>query len=150
MVTKPLIQLFNLEGLGLIILNNTGINISNQTGGYSCSHPEEEGIFLPLGNMPNLVDKLTILFTGPKWRGSCCNGIDNETADLIDSLLSNTEDNFYITDDTSFIKVDRDRLQDSQEAWIYVDISEPVTDSRLKLTSGFGQTKGVLTWPNSD
>lgn len=48
--------------------------------------------------------------------------------------------------DTRCARVDRSRLNDSHEAWVYVDLDGAATD----LLRGFGRSKAVLTWPNSD
>jgi hypothetical protein len=47
-MNTPLIRLWNTGGIGLILLYPSGIWYTNQTGGYSCFHPEVEGMFVPL------------------------------------------------------------------------------------------------------
>jgi hypothetical protein len=64
-------------------------------------------------------------------------------ADYIDGFL--VKDGY-----TRFLRVDRSRLEESHEAWIYVDVLAEEGDRRLALISGFSATKGILTWPNSD
>lgn len=62
---------------------------------------------------------------------------------------------------TRMLSVDRYKLNESVEAWIYVDISpreELVKEIEEKGEEvypmyefiGFGRCKGVLTWNNSD
>ncbi|HXG64310.1 MAG TPA: DUF6210 family protein [Blastocatellia bacterium] len=146
---KPIIDLSDPSdiGLGLIILWPSGVIYTHQTGGYNCLGPEEEGVFVRL--YKELHDQEAMLidyFGGPKWRGWCGDEIDNETADFIDQVLS-------LSERTIFLKVDRSRLQDSHEAWIYVDVSEPATQSngyRPAAINGFGNCKGVLIWSNTD
>lgn len=139
--SKPILRIWCTESLGLIISYPSGVRISAQTGGYTCQQPEIEGVYLPLKYDAKELEEY---FTGPKWQGWCCNGIDEETADFIDNYLSNDGN-------TAYIKVDRARLQDSQEAWIYVDVFEPGgAVKEINLLSGFGRCKGVLTWDNSD
>lgn len=77
-------------------------------------------------------------------------GIDITTADLIDSLLSGN-----VT--MSFLTVDRERLDQSWEAWIYVRIGESPGrfipgDSQQYYGPlfGFPAGRGVITWNNSD
>jgi hypothetical protein len=55
------------------------------------------------------------------------------------------------------LRVDRERLDASQEAWIYVLVASPdsshpdcVKEPYLGWTYGFGAARGVLTWINSD
>ena len=82
-------------------------------------------------------------FTGPKWEGWCSEGIDEATAEHVDHILS-------LSPETSYLKVDRTRLDDSREAWIYVNVFEPTGDPDSARISGFGKCKGVLVWGNSD
>jgi hypothetical protein len=141
---KPLIQLWGGPRLGLIILRPSGVYYSNQTGGYACLHPTVEGVFVPIRvDELDLERELSEYFTGAKWQGWCCRGIDEETAIVIDGLLAQC-------DFTRGIRVDRNRLRDSHEAWVYVDYANlPETEWRTEI-SGFGACKAVLTWENSD
>jgi len=54
---------------------------------------------------------------------------------------------------TAFVTVDRARLSESQEAWVFVLVDSPAEgepeSSDIPLY-GFGRTRGVLTWVNSD
>jgi hypothetical protein len=47
-MTPPKIRLWDGAGLGVIISSPTGVLYSNQTGGFSCLHPELEGAYIPL------------------------------------------------------------------------------------------------------
>ena len=139
----PLIRLWNTGGIGLILLYPSGIWYTNQTGGYSCFHPEVEGIFVPLVNeMYNQEKELYEHFTGPKWNGWCSEKIDKETADFIDQCLKNS----HTTHDLS---VDREKLEMSHEAWVYVNIGQDL-DEDFSLFYGFDTNQGILTWNNSD
>ena len=87
-------------------------------------------------------------FEGPKHQGSgATSGLDVEDADFIDGLLQSWRLG-------AFLEVDRGKLRDSHEAWVYVRImgDETVDDDFLSLASGFGPypKRGVLTWTNSD
>lgn len=66
-------------------------------------------------------------------------------ADVIDAILQ-------VTGSTDF-KVDRGRLDESDESWVYVEI-ETRDGSQAKHpacpVSGFGNCHALLTWPNSD
>ena len=142
MLEKPVIELWNSSGLGLIILYPSGVYYSNQTGGYACLHPSVEGVYVPLEN--EVIDQEKMLhdyFVGPKWLGACMRAIDEETANKIDEILA-------LADESKLFKVDHSRFSDSHEAWIYVDVLESADEtSTLK---GFGICKGILTWNNSD
>jgi hypothetical protein len=142
--SKPRILLYPLRQVGLIILYPTGIIFQNQTGGISCIQRSEEGIFFPVSDAPVLdenyttkMDLLDIELT--KLFPSYATNLKPELADKIDLLLRN-----YLP--LKGVTVDRNRLNDSDEAWIYVNI-EP---SELADYSGFGSSRGVLTWSNSD
>ena len=142
--TKPTLYLWNAKDIGVILFYSSGVCYSNQTGGYACHHPKEEGLYLPLHNA--LLDQeaeLLGFFTGPKWQGWCCQGIDDETALFVDMVLSKSP---Y----TRMLKVDRSRFKDSHEAWIYVTIEQGVDDADEDLFREFPKKAGVLTWENSD
>src|ERR1043165_5256239 len=110
----PIIRLEQDDLFGIIIAFSSGVKFSNQVGGYACLHPEIEGVYAPLNNtVVNQVGELLAYFTGPKWRGWCMEGIDEETADVIDSVLSQSH---Y----SRRLRVDRNRLADSCEAWVHV------------------------------
>ena len=67
---KPVIRLWQLNGIGLIIAHPSGALYTNQTGGFACHHPRMEGVFVPL--MDPEIHQHTALeahFLGPKWAG---------------------------------------------------------------------------------
>lgn len=146
---KAEIKLYNIEHLGLVIIMSSGVVYTNQTGGYACLQPSVEGVYVPLSaDNSEILTQLMEFFTGSKWNGACCTGIDGETADFIDNLLGQSPSIRYLTEDLSFISVDRTLLHESHEAWVFVNIFQPTTEATI--INGFGNTKGVLTWPNSD
>ena len=130
--------------MGLIILQPSGAFYTHETGGYACFHESAEGVFVPLyeGTEENQEGLLIAHFTGPKWEGWCDDGIDEPTAEYIDYVFS-------LSPTTNNLRVDRVRLDDCKEAWIYVTIREPGEDSASPI-SGFGDCKGVFVWGNSD
>ncbi len=140
-MSQPRIQLWNSNGIGLIILFQSGVRYSNQTGGYTCLHPEVEGVYVPLVNeMIDQEAELELYFTGPKWLGWCNEGIDCETSDYIEEVLQKSPYSRGIT-------VNRDRLKESHEAWIYVRLPQ---GAELNEFVGFEGTEAILTWENSD
>lgn len=132
------------ELMGLIILQPSGAFYTHETGGYACFHESAEGVFVPLHEETeeNQEGLLIAHFTGPKWEGWCDDGIDEQTAEYIDHVFS-------LSPATDYLRVDRVRLDDSKEAWIYVRIREPGENSASPI-SGFGDSKGVFVWGNSD
>ncbi len=132
---KPFVELFDFDGIGLIISFPSGVIYTNQVGGLGCFHPELEGVFAPL----SLGNKKILFALRQHFRGNWQH-IEDSDAELIDKLLR--------SDGFEFIKVDRMKLNESFEAWVYVDIEQLSRD--LQLLNGFGNTKGILTWMNSD
>jgi hypothetical protein len=137
---KPIVLLYAQDNAGLIIPWKSGVIFQQQTGGYSCLQDSLEGIFAPLDDFAGHAQEFTRHFTGPKWGGNCSNGIDTETADFIDTTLARIPGHAQI-------KVDRSKLSESRESWIYVDLLDPTSTGILE---GFTPCKAILTWPNSD
>ncbi len=135
-------ELWNAEGVYLIILQQSGVFYTNQVGGGACLHPEVEGILLPFNNdflygssTENLYLQLSQLLENWMY-------LTNELANKVDILLAKYPE-------TKCVSIDRTKLKKSMEAWVYVDIKENEHDT-FRLFKGFGKTKGILTWPNSD
>jgi len=144
MSIKPLVQLYDAGGPGLIVLFPSGVLYSNQVGGYSCLQSEAEGIYVPLvDEVVNQEEQLYTYFTGPKLLGGCANGIDAEDADAIDTIL-------HARLLTEFISVDRSKLGWSCEAWVYVKIANQPPERAVSYSSGVGQTASGLTIKDSD
>jgi hypothetical protein len=139
MTVSRRVVLWNLEGVVAVLLSPSGVVYTNQTCGHACMQPEAEGILIPFNNDPPLDDpnssvcrRLSDLLQGVQW-------LTLELADQIDFVLAGTPE-------TSCAKVDRTRLKDSHESWVYVDLEAEKSD----LLMGFGPVRAVLTWPNSD
>ena len=135
----PRVTLWNIEGVMLILLRESGVIYTNQTGGHTCQQPEAEGILAPFNNSPPLdqphlstESQLKRVLTGAQ-------RLTPAEADEVDEILARSRD-------TKCAKVDRARLTDSMEAWVYVEVNE----CGDHLISGFGPCKGILTWSNSD
>ncbi len=154
-MAKPVVQLWESVGLGVIIDYPSGLVYSNQTGGTSCLHPEAEGVFVPLRNDtgyrdPKLIspeNDLFDYFEGPKHRGTgATSGLDSADADFIDSVLANCSL-------AGVLSVDRERLGESHEAWVHVVVHrEEQNEDELKIFRGLGPYPrcGLLTWSNTD
>jgi hypothetical protein len=152
---KPTIRLYDAVGTGLILTCQSGVFVSNQTGGTSCLHPEVEGVYVPLRNEYGLEDlrfaspelELSAYFVGPKHSGAgATSGLDSDDADFIDEVLSRTGLD-------GAISVDRKQLGCSHEAWVHVIITaNESADEDLAMFAGFGPypRHGILTWANSD
>jgi hypothetical protein len=149
----PIVQLWQAVGLFLIIEYPSGIAYSNQTGGTSCSHPKVEGLLVPLRNdiatrcLLSPENELYDYFEGPKYCGTgAIGGLDAEDVSFIESVL----EKYRLS---SCISIDRSRLADSHEAWVYVKVEgEERSEDALKVFAGLGPypRSGVLTWTNTD
>lgn len=128
-----------MAGVGVIAFGNSGVIYQNQTAGSACLVAEAEGHLIPLSNdaPPNdygasLEAKLSELFAG-------VDAVDSSVAAAIDALFASHPN-------TSCVSVDRERMADSREAWVYVLLSQ----NEFSPFDGFDAYRGVLTWPNSD
>ncbi len=137
---KTTVLLYELGGLALIVPASTGIVYQNQTGGYACLPSRQEGYLVPFaGDVTEKCKRLLAHFTGSKWGGWCSERIDEETADLIDSILADMPGRDHII-------VDRAKLDTSWEAWVHVRIAGPL----FALVEHAHPEEAILTWPNSD
>ena len=109
----PVISLHGLRGLALIVKRSSGVLYTNQTGGNCCMHPVEEGVLVPLEEHCDIEAKLAAFF---ERRGGI---LEHSDADELEVILRTPEPPYCITP-TFFLDVDRDRLRDSMEAWLYV------------------------------
>jgi uncharacterized protein DUF6210 len=116
MTSKPVISLYGLEGLGLIVPYPSGVLYTHQTGGTNCAHPVEEGVFVPLGSECRVAQRLGALF-----QDQIRARLTNADADALDAVLHTPEAPFAVTP-AFFLEIDRARLADSMEAWLYVTI----------------------------
>ena len=136
------------SGIGIIIQKNSGVFYTNQTGGYACHQPALEGAFIPLFSKGEFYDKLSKKLddyffgdSGP-YRGHCYiyegKGINEQDADWLDLLFKESEVPF---------KVDRDKLNESEEAWIWIEV---FGDMGNLFAEGIDGKEGVFVWDNSD
>ncbi len=134
----PKIDLSFFQELGVVICYPSGVFYSNQAAGFGCLHPEQEGVFCPLPVEPGRAElhALSHHFKGP-W-----SSITQEDADVVDGILRRNGH--------QYMKVDRSRLSDSYEAWVDVLMADNAGSKLVEPFTGFGECKGVLTWPNSD
>ncbi|HEX7891305.1 MAG TPA: DUF6210 family protein [Ramlibacter sp.] len=132
----------NLVGLGqcgLIIPAATGVTYDTQVCGTLCRQTSMEGVLVPLDwGLPPDSKELSLDVRLERLLGEIM-GLNDELADSIDAILGQRPE-------SSFVTVDRAKLNESCEAWIYVNVRE----AQFGLMQGFGACKGVLTWPNSD
>lgn len=147
---KPLVEISD-NGVGLVIPWPSNVVYVNQTTGYHCFQSHVEGVYVPLdsyivpkskSDMSDLATKLFRYFEGPPHKGwGAPDGITEKDADFIDSVLH--ERKFG-----EAIAVDRDRLKESHEAWVYVKILGDVDEYLLHFEPY--PREAILTWPNTD
>ena len=128
-------------GIGVIISTPSGVVYTNQTHGFACEHPSEEGVFFPLPEVTAEVRSPIVGRLEEHFRGGWHHLLESD-ADFIDAELRSLG--------FDFVQVDRARITESFEAWVRVRM-QPGTDSRFSgVACGFEGSSGVLTWPNSD
>ncbi|WP_227430509.1 DUF6210 family protein [Psychrobacter sp. I-STPA6b] len=137
------IDLYSLTGAMLIYPTPSGIWLNNQVGGHACLQKQVQGILIPIEQhynnhalLSDLELKLYEIFAG-------CVSVTETMADCFDKLMQ-----AEVT--TNFICINRDKLTDSCEAWVYVWVNQtPLADFQ-----GFAQDneyfEAILTWNNSD
>lgn len=143
---KPRIIL-SLNQAAVIILRATGIIYQNQTGGHTCAERCAEGALVLLTDPFLITETPNELYQCPieaglkqiDWNRCYFGGFDETCADKIDLLL---QSNGF----TKQVLVDRTRLKESEEAWIYVTLKPSDYANYL----GFGDCNGILVWANSD
>jgi hypothetical protein len=133
MADKPVVTLYESACFGLIVEYPSGVEFMNQVAGYACYHPVLEGFFLPLCSGEFGIEQRVIGVFGEYgyWKG-----ITEQMADEVDAVL----DSYYLTKE---LCVDRSRLKETYEAWVWVC-------GRCPALSDLGEIRGVLTWENSD
>ena len=126
------IDLSGYEGLGIILLLNTGITYTNQSAGFACLHPEEEGAYCPIPQDAGRKELFTIRqnFSG-SWTS-----LTEENVAFLNRIFRRFNRPY---------RVNEGRLKESYEAWVYLTLTE--SEHELFNTSA---TEAVLTWPNSD
>lgn len=149
---KPVVDLWESVGLGLIIAYPSGVQYSNQTGGTSCLHPSLEGVYVPLRNDTTVRDRLLLspenelyaFFLGPMHQGTgATSGLDEADADFVSNVLFDHRL-------SRILQVDRARLSESHEAWVHVLVLGEQAEWANWKGLGPYPRRGVLTWSNTD
>ncbi len=145
---KPLVRLWDMPyAIMLVVEYPSGVRYSNQVGGVVCALPTLEGVLVPIEIADEAVEQVMAL---PYMQGR--QGIDTAIADAIDAVLAR------MTVRRTWLRVDRAQLDESWEAWVHVLVDSTPPDSASIDSDpdyggtilGFGPSRGVLTWPNSD
>jgi hypothetical protein len=134
----PIVNLIEFEGFGLIAQWSSGVHYTNQVAGYGCEHPEIEGVFVPLFDG---VGHPALYAIGQHFRGDW-HPLTKRDADILDGILHRNG--------LAFLTVERTKLSESREAWVWVAIHDDIDSEFGPRIQGFGSQQGVLTWQNSD
>lgn len=142
MTPKLEVRLWEARGAGVILACPTGVVYQNQVGGHACLQRQLEGAYAPLdGELTSLEDTLVRHFAAPR----ASRALQAQDADLIDAALDRAHPI------GRQVRVDRARLGDSCEAWVWVEVRAPTAGDRFPLLQFAGERlSGVLTWANSD
>jgi len=92
---------------------------TNQTHGFACEHPKEEGVFLPLPDVGPEAPRPLLRRLQQHFKGGWHHLLDDD-ADFIDGEFRSLG--------FGFITVDRTQIDRSFEAWVRVRLSAKSTD----------------------
>jgi hypothetical protein len=136
------VELQELAGVHFIVQHPTQIEYAHQCGGLACYDLKAEGFLVPCPNSLTISEELhRHFYLGPKYKGNCYNGIDDEDAALIDELLASV--NYGI------LKVNRQLKCKSFEAWVHLKCDESVPCFPYCYNSNPNKDI-VMIWENSD
>ena len=138
MTMDPVVLLYDYTDLGLIFALPSGVRYRNQAAGHACWKFEIEGVLVP---MPVGEERIPLRALEDHFdSGWEC--LDVDDADAIDRILAAAG--------FDFVKVDRDRLPESYEAWVHVKLDPLDPERHIELFIGLSVDRAVLTWENSD
>jgi hypothetical protein len=127
--------LYCLSGLGLILEDESSeVTYFNQVAGHFCSQRYAKGTFVFLDDDPPSLYKIIVPYMTNRYTFSV------EEADFLDAAFANS-------DCAKHLSVDRTKLEESAEAWVYVKIDPDIENWSY---AGFNVEMGILTWDNSD
>ena len=133
--------LYKLSRLGLILEDKSSeITYFNQVAGHFCSQRHAKGVFVFVDDDPPKLHKIVAPYMANRYTFSV------EDADFLDAAFADS-------DCVKHLSVDRTKLEQSAEAWIYVKIDPSVenwSETGFWSYTGFNAEAGILTWDNSD
>jgi len=142
-----IVRLYDQVGTALVIPHPTGIIYSNQAAGTACLQPELEGFLVPIANEVGLAPAHDLrspenaLFEYFMRHNSYGGPLTDGDIEKIESVM-----NAHLG---GGLTVDRDRIKESFESWVFVAIAE--TKQSSILVDGIPYpVDAVLTWSNSD
>ena len=144
------VSLDGVESAGLILKMPSNVWFENQSGGHYCLRQRAEGVYLPLAGIPRLEEKpvRTLDYDlsevmADQTAGSVVHGMsDIEVRDCERVLVAHGCKN---------VSVDRSRLRESWEAWVFVVVQPAKSEfGELRIKGLESPIEAVLVWGNSD
>ena len=139
---KILIELWSLSGFtGIIVPAKTGIVYTNQCGGTMCSHPKQEGFYVPLRDCEPWEDPLI-----DSWERKYRPNLVREFLSGFNAPMEALEEHEW----DSLVKSNTLGCDSWGEAWIPVRIVQSTTEYDYpELRSIYGRVV-IITYQNSD
>lgn len=143
-----IVRLYEHSGTALVIPHTTGIIYSNQAGGLACLQPDVEGFLAPIANDVGLAPAHDFrspeneLFRYFKKLHSCGAPLTEMDAIKIESVM-------HELPLWGGLSVDRERLAESIEAWVFVRIVD-IGHKPIPVDGLPYPVDAILTWTNSD
>ena len=132
--------MFMPDSVMFVLSYPSGVVYCHQAGGVVCSQPSLEGVLVPLCFSTEGEARLMSLPYGIGLR------MTDSIADAIDQILMEVNC-------TRYLVVDRSRLNESGEAWVWVRSVGSLAEndpSYYGSLYGLEEARGVLVWHNSD
>ena len=143
-----IVRLYEHSGTALVIPHSTGIIYANQAGGHACLQPQAEGFLVPIANDVGLAPKHEFrspeneLYRYFEKLNSCGAPLTDNDAAKIEAII-------HQLPLWRGLSVDRRRINESVEAWVYVNIA--ATEERPVPVDGLSYPfDAILTWTNTD
>ena len=143
--------------MGLIIECPSGIIFHNQAGGYCCTQPETEGIFLPIRASENTYNTLLGFFSHAYLKNTPrpTSQLNNWSPPgclltLLDSEIPRLNLILHSLIPDLPLSLNKNKIAESQEAWLYVQIHSAHSDEHSTQLHGFNNSCAILVWGNSD
>lgn len=143
-----IVRLYDHAGTALIVPHPTGIIYTNQAGGHACLQPQVEGFVVPIANDVGLAPEHRFispenqLFKYFNKLHSCGHPLTERDAKAIESI-------FHQLPIWGGLSVDRSRLNESVESWVYVNVSAH-EQGPLPVDGLSFPLEAILTWTNCD
>lgn len=136
------IEIYMVQGYyGIIMLEESGIEWTNQVGGTCCWHPKAEGVFIPLGYEPDPDPLLDTWFDD-----------DYSLYSLtVEEYINKTgQDNMFRILTPEEYNSLPDSARGFGEAWIPVVVQEFDNPYSYPQFKTFSNRIGIITYENSD